>query len=322
MTDPNDLLTVEVNESLEGQRVDRVVSLLLEVSRSVANEIIEDGLVRLAGRAITKPSIRVERGQMLELPSRVAPAEMVSDSSVDLDVVHCDDDVIVVNKPAGLVVHPGAGVSMGTLVQGLLARYPEIVEVGERGRPGIVHRLDKGTSGLLMVARSVAAYETLTEQLRHRTVGRHYWALVHGRPQSQEGVIDAPIGRSLRHPTRQTVRQDGKEARTSYEVLERFGADDTPESQPSIALLQFVLETGRTHQIRVHADAIGLPLVGDDRYGAQPVPEAIAPVDRPLLHARYLGFEHPNGEWMEFMAALPSDFTEVLGRLGSTLASE
>ena len=313
---------VDVNESLEGQRIDRVVSLLLEVSRSVANELIEAGQVTISGEVVTKPSVRVAMGQVLTVPSEIAPAEMAEDPSVDVDVVYSDDDVIVVNKPAGLVVHPGAGVSMGTLVQGLLARYPELTGVGERGRPGIVQRLDKGTSGLLMVARSAQAYETLTDQLRHRTVGRHYWALVHGQPQSQEGVIDAPIGRSLRHPTRQTVRQDGKEARTSYEVLERFGAGDQDQATPSLALLQFVLETGRTHQIRVHADAIGLPLVGDDRYGEVPVPEAIAPVVRPLLHARHLGFEHPNGEWMEFMAPLATDFAAVLRRLGSTAASE
>ena len=321
MTEPSELLSVEVNESLEGQRVDRVVSLLLEVSRSVANEIVDAGQVSLAGRVVSKPSARVELGQMLQLPSEVAPVEMQSDPSVALDVVFEDDDVVVVNKPAGLVVHPGAGVSMGTLVQGLLARYPEIVTVGERGRPGIVHRLDKGTSGLLMVARSESAYSSLTEQLRHRTVGRHYWALVHGQPQSNEGVIDAPIGRSLRHPTRQTVRQDGKEAQTSYEVLERFEPEDDDSSTPDLALLQFVLQTGRTHQIRVHADAIGLPLVGDDRYGAIQVPDLIAPVDRPMLHARHLGFEHPNGEWMEFTAALASDFADVLHRLGSTIAN-
>lgn len=321
MSDHGEALSVEVNESLEGQRVDRVVSLLLEVSRSVANEIIDAGQVRLAGRVVAKPSVRVELGQVLELPSEVAPAEMQADSSVVLDVVFEDDDVIVVNKPAGLVVHPGAGVSMGTLVQGLLARYPEIASVGERGRPGIVHRLDKGTSGLLMVARSDAAYAALTEQLRQRTVGRHYWALVHGQPQSHEGVIDAPIGRSLRHPTRQTVRQDGKEAQTSYEVLERFGPEDEDDSASELALLQFVLQTGRTHQIRVHADAIGLPLLGDDRYGGVPVPAEVGPVDRPMLHARHLGFEHPNGEWMEFTAGLASDFADVLHRLGSSLAN-
>ena len=314
------ILSVDVNESLEGQRIDRVVSLLLEVSRSVANELIEAGQVTISGRTVTKPSVRVAMGQVLTIPSEIAPAEMAADPSVEIDEVYSDDHVIVVNKPAGLVVHPGAGVSMGTLVQGLVSRYPEIMGVGERGRPGIVHRLDKGTSGLLMVARSSEAYETLTDQLRRRTVGRHYWALVHGQPQSHEGIIDAPIGRSLRHPTRQTVRQDGKEARTSYEVLERFGDED--QTTPSLALLQFVLETGRTHQIRVHADAIGLPLVGDDRYGEVPVPEAIAPVERPLLHARYLGFEHPNGEYMEFMAPIAVDFADVLTRLGSTAASE
>ncbi|MFW2380806.1 MAG: RluA family pseudouridine synthase [Acidimicrobiales bacterium] len=312
-------LSLEVADSLDGQRIDRVLSLLLEVSRAAANEVLAAGQVTVDGVVVTKPSQRVVLGQQLSIPSTVESHDVVADASVDVEVVFADEHVIVVNKPSGLVVHPGAGVSMGTLVQGLLARYPGLADVGERGRPGIVHRLDRGTSGLLMVARSQPAYLQLTDQLRNRTVGRHYLALVHGEPQSHEGVIDAPIGRSLRHPTRQTVRADGKPARTSYEVLERFGVEVAGEP---LALLRFVLETGRTHQIRVHADAIGLPLVGDDRYGNLPVPSVVAPLARPMLHARYLGFQHPTGEWMEFTREVPKDFSDVLDRLGSTAGSE
>jgi 23S rRNA pseudouridine1911/1915/1917 synthase len=310
-----ELLSLEVGESLDGQRIDRVVSLLLEVSRTSANELLAQGRIEVDGSVITKPSSKVMLGQRLRMPSSVEAAVLAADPSVDLDVVYADADVIVVNKPSGLVVHPGAGVPTGTLVQGLLARYPDMSGVGQPGRPGIVHRLDKGTSGLLMIARSAAAYDSLTDQLRNRTVGRQYLALVHGVPRSNEGVIDAPIGRSLRHPTRQTIRSDGKPARTSYEVVERFEED---LAGGPLALLQFVLETGRTHQIRVHADAIGLPLVGDDRYGGVAVPRLLHEVDRPLLHARYLGFEHPTGEWMEFTSELPADFSDALRRLGST----
>ncbi len=308
-------LSLEVGEALDGQRIDRVVSLLLETSRTSANELLSQGRIEVDGAVVTKPSLKVALGQQLSMPSSVEAAELAADPSVELDVVYADADVIVVDKPSGLVVHPGAGVPTGTIVQGLLARYPNMVGVGQRGRPGIVHRLDKGTSGLLMIARSQVAYDSLTSQLRDRTVGRQYWALVHGVPRSHEGVIDAPIGRSLRHPTRQTIRSDGKPARTSYEVVERFEED---MAGGPFALLKFVLETGRTHQIRVHADAIGLPLVGDDRYGGVGVPELFQGVHRPLLHARYLGFEHPSGEWMEFTSELPDDFSDALRRLGSS----
>ncbi len=311
-----ELITLEVSETLDGQRIDRVISIALEVSRSMANELLAAGLVTIAGRVVTKPSIRVEIGQVVELPPEPAPTDLQPDPSVVLDVVFADDDVLVVNKPAGLVVHPGAGVSTGTLVQGVLAAYPHVAGIGERDRPGIVHRLDKGTSGLLMVALSERAYGSLTDQLRSRSVGREYRALVHGLPQSNEGIVDAPIGRSLRHPTRQTVRADGKPARTSYEVLERFEAAD-------VTLMKFVLETGRTHQIRVHADAIEHPLVGDDRYGSVPTPESVGSVERPLLHAGYLGFEHPGSlEWVEFDSDLPEDFSSVLARLESIPAGE
>ncbi len=307
-------LTIDVPQSLAGQRIDRVVALLLEVSRNVANEVLTEELVSVDGAVVVKPSFRVELGQVVTMPATVEPTEIEPDHSVDVDVVFEDEHVIVVDKPAGLVVHPGAGVATGTLVQGVLACYPEIASVGQRGRPGIVHRLDKGTSGLLMVARSPLAYTSLTEQLRDRLVKRRYLALVQGEPQSQHGVIDAPIGRSLRHPTRQAVRPDGKHARTAYEVLERFDLEGS-----ALALLRFELETGRTHQIRVHADAIGIPLVGDDRYGDRRPP--VVEVQRPLLHAMTLGFERPLGEWSEFTSPLPDDFTRVLRRLGSSFPS-
>ncbi len=300
-------ITVDVTEAVVGQRIDRVVSLLLEVSRSVATDLIAGGEVLLDGVVPSKPSVRLEAGQSMVMPEHVVAQAIEADPTVTLAIRFVDDHVIVVDKPAGLVVHPGAGVHSGTLAQGILAQFPEVVEVGEPARPGIVHRLDRGTSGLLVVARSARSYESLTGQLRSRTVAREYRALVYGLPAANEGIIDAPIGRSLRHPTRQTVRADGKAARTAYTVLERFEAAD-------VAFVSFQLETGRTHQIRVHSDAVGHPLVGDDRYGAIRSPHTvIRSATRPFLHAVSLGFEHPDsGEWMEFESPLPADLSELL----------
>lgn len=301
---------IEITTALAGERIDRLVSLALEVSRARATALVSSGRVTIDGAQVTKPSIRVEIGQVVRLPARDEPTALAGEPSVELDVRFADPDVVVIDKEAGQVVHPGSGVDHGTLVQGLLARYPEMAGVGQHDRPGIVHRLDKGTSGLLMVARSELAYEGLVEQLRTRQVAREYIGLVHGLPAAREGLIDAPIGRSLRHPTRQTVRTDGKQARTFYTVEERF--DDA-----GVALVRFRLETGRTHQIRVHADAIGHPLVGDDRYGsvhsAHPI---LVGAERLFLHARLLGFTHPvNSEWLEFTSELPDDLEALLGRL-------
>jgi 23S rRNA pseudouridine1911/1915/1917 synthase len=227
-----------------------------------------------------------------------------ADPSVVVDVVYEDADVLVVDKPPGLVVHPGAGNQTGTLVNGLLARYPEIASVGDPGRPGIVHRLDKGTSGLLVVARSPAAYTALVEQLGRRSVGRRYTTLVWGRPEPAAGVIDAPVGRSARDPTRMTVSSRGRDARTHYHVERVF------RTPAVVSLLDCRLETGRTHQVRVHLAAIHHPVVGDGRYGGKREPIA---AQRPLLHARALSFAHPaTGVRVEVESALPDDLQAVL----------
>jgi 23S rRNA pseudouridine1911/1915/1917 synthase len=207
----------------------------------------------------------------------------VADPAIEVVVRHEDDDLIIVAKPAGLVVHPGAGHADGTLVNGLLARYPEIADVGDPARPGIVHRLDRDTSGLLVVARSAAAYDGLVAMLADHDVERRYDALVWGVPESPRGVIDAPIGRSIRRPTRMSVREGGRSARTAYEVVDTF-------REPDVALLECRLETGRTHQIRVHLLAIGHPVVGDAAYGGQ---RPGLTLDRPFLHAGGLAFAHP-----------------------------
>jgi len=222
-------------------------------------------------------------------------------------VVFADDDLIVVDKPAGLVVHPGAGNPAGTLVQGLLARFPEVAAVGDPQRPGIVHRLDKGTSGLLLVARSPVAYAALVAQLAEHQVSRGYQALVWGELDADRGLVDAPIGRSARTRTRMTVSATGKQARTRYEVLATY------HDPVVVSRLECRLETGRTHQIRVHLAAIDHPVVGDARYGGA---RASLVVGRPWLHAAALELAHPvSGEPLSFHSALPPELTEVLDRL-------
>ncbi len=297
-----------IPEALSGERIDRVVALIADLSRKEAVDLITGGGVLVDGRRPDKPSVRVEADSAvtIDVPERQAAPSI--DASVAVQVVHVDDSVIVVDKPAGLVVHPGSGVTQGTLVNGLLARFPEIGTVGDHDRPGIVHRLDRGTSGLLMVARNDDAYRSLVEQLAARTVSRRYLTLVQGLVESDSGLIDAPLGRSSRNVTKRAVVADGRPARTRYEVLRRLPRSDC-------TLLECRLETGRTHQIRAHLAAIGHPVVGDERYGG---PRAVGgdTVHRPFLHAAHLGFVHPDtGREQRFDSALPAELTALLDRL-------
>jgi 23S rRNA pseudouridine1911/1915/1917 synthase len=292
--------------SLDGERVDRAVALLTGWSRADVQLLVERGDVLVDGSEVGK-SHRLRTGNVVELLAEPAiDAPPGPEPDVAVDVRHADDDVIVVAKPAGLVVHPGAGHGHGTLVNGLLAHYPEIASVGEQMRPGIVHRLDRDTSGLLVVARTDRAYEQLIEQLAARTMERQYIALVWGRPSSPRGVIDAPIGRSETRRPRMAVRDAGRPARTAYDVQESF-------ADPLTSLVYCRLETGRTHQIRVHLAAIGHPVVGDGTYGGKR--DRIA-LDRPFLHAAVLGFEHPStGEHVRFEEPLPPELIAVLTAL-------
>jgi 23S rRNA pseudouridine1911/1915/1917 synthase len=296
--------------ALDGERLDRVVSLITGISRSGAAELVAGGGVLLDGAVATSGKGRVHEGQQVEVVGSlpVVDHRPEGDPSVHLQVVHEDDDVIVVDKPEGLVVHPGPGNEGGTLVNGLLARYPEIAGVGEELRPGIVHRLDKGTSGLLVVARSARAYDSLTAQLASRRAGRQYAALVWGIPEVASGLVDAPIGRSPRDPLRMAVVADGKEARTRYDVRKTF-------TEPvEAALIECRLETGRTHQIRVHLLAIGHPVVGDPVYTGIVRQGIDAP--RPMLHAERLSFLHPADDRpMTFSSPWPEDLLAVLAGL-------
>ncbi len=302
-------MRAEVPANLAGERVDRVVALLTGLSRAAVAGLVARGGVRLDGAAVGARSQRVEAGQVLEVdvPEAGAVEPVEPDPGVAVSVVHVDDHVLVVDKAAGVVVHPGAGVRSGTLVHGLLARFPELAGVGDPARPGIVHRLDAGTSGLLVVARTPEAHDALIAALAGRTVERSYRALVRGHPDPPRGVVDAPIGRSPRDRTRMAVAAAGREARTGYEVLERY------REPAEVALLACRLETGRTHQIRVHLAAIGHPVVGDDRYGgARGEPR----LDRPFLHAARLAFRHPvTGEALAFESPLPDDLAAVLAAL-------
>jgi 23S rRNA pseudouridine1911/1915/1917 synthase len=296
-----------VPEALAGERLDRALSLLSGWTRSEVQALIEAGDVLVDGARVAK-SRKLVTDEVIELLAEPTPPGLpAADPSVAVTVRYEDDDVVVVAKPAGLVVHPGAGHADGTLVNGLLARYPEIAAVGDPARPGIVHRLDRDTSGLLAVARSQAAYDGLVEMLAAHDVERRYVALVWGTPDAARGVIDAPIGRSVRRPTRMSVREGGRAARTAYEVV---GAYRTPE----VSLLECRLETGRTHQIRVHLQAIGHPVVGDAAYGGS---RPALTLDRPFLHAGGLAFTHPvTGAPVRVEEELAPELAEVLAALG------
>ena len=307
-------LSEELPDALDGERLDRVVAMLASCSRSEAADVLSGGSVQVDGRTITKASHRVVAGNRVTVaidPAR-PPVSVHADTEVEFTVIHTDDDVIVIDKPAGLVVHPGPGHQGSTLVHGLLARFPDLDPaggnvVGEPERPGLVHRLDRGTSGLLVVARTPDAYESLVSQLSTHTVERVYTALVWRHPDHAHGVIDAPVGRSRRDPLKMTVAVDGRPARTHYDV------DATYTAPIEAALLTCRLETGRTHQIRVHLSSIGHPVVGDPLYGGA---RQSFPMPRPFLHARELAFVHPGtGDLVTFTSPLPDDLAEVLERL-------
>jgi len=306
---------VELPDALDGQRVDRVVALVAEVSRSAAADLLTTGRVLIDGAPAERASQKVAAGSRLVIRVAHTDRTLVAEPEVAVPVLHADDAVVVVDKPAGMVVHPGSGVHHGTLVHGLLARFPELVTVGPEDRPGIVHRLDKGTSGLLMVARTAAARESLAAQLQAHTVDREYLALVLGEVGSERGVIDAPLGRSQSNALRRAVVTSGRPARTSYEVAHRFPA--VPD-RPPLTLVRCRLETGRTHQIRAHLEAIGHPVVGDETYRGQHRRPALDPgPGRPFLHAGLLGFDHPvSGRRLRFASPLPSDLAAVLTGLG------
>ena len=300
-------LTVEPNAS--GCRIDRwLAERLAAVSRERLKALIDDGRVRVGGR-VPKPAYRLRGGEDVEVDIPPPAPETLLPEPIALDVVYEDDHVLVVDKPPGMVVHPGAGHARGTLASAVLAHAPATAGVGGARRPGVVHRLDKGTSGLLVIAKTALAYESLTRQLAARTVSRRYVAVTVGRVRRPEGVVDTPIGRHPHDRVRMAVRPtgSGKPAVTRYRILERFSHHTYVEAR---------LETGRTHQIRVHMASLGHPIVGDELYGRGASVKPPIVFEGHALHAAALAFVHPVTEKrMEFTASLPPRMEQLLSHL-------
>ena len=306
-----EVLDLIVPSTLEGLRIDRALSLLTGLSRSEAHDVLVGGAVTINEKVVVKPSSALVAGQHLVVVLPPAASDDVTpDSSVVIDVALDDEDFVVVNKLPGQVVHPGAGHREGTLVAGLLARYPQIAALSAEGlcdpsRPGIVHRLDKGTSGLLVVAKTPEGFTNLSHQLAERTMQRTYMGMVQGHVDEERGVVDAPLGRSTRTPTLMSVRSDGRPARTGYEVVTRV------EKPNAMTLLRLRLETGRTHQIRVHLATIGHPIVNDLRYGHRR--DQRLDEERFFLHSTTLAFTHPRThERVSTHAPLPADLAALV----------
>ncbi|GCE76756.1 RluA family pseudouridine synthase [Cellulomonas biazotea] len=301
-----------VPDGLAGERVDAALSRLLGLSRTRAAEIAAAGGVRVDGREVGKSDRLVAGGWLeVELPdprAESAPA-VVPEPVPGMRIVHDDDDVVVVDKPVGVAAHPSPGWTGPTVVGALAATGYRISTSGAAERQGVVHRLDVGTSGLMVVAKSEHAYTVLKRAFKERTVEKVYHALVQGHPEPTTGTIDASIGRHPSADWKFAVVADGKPSVTHYEVLEML---------PSASLVEVHLETGRTHQIRVHFAALRHPCVGDLTYGADPTLAARARLSRQWLHAVRLGFEHPGtGEWLEVTSEYPQDLADALDTLGA-----
>ncbi len=306
------VVEVVVPIELNGDRADKVLSALLDSSRSTARSIIDNGGAAAHGTPV-KPAEKLKAGTVLRVEIPVVEVDMQPEEDVPFDVIHIDDDIIVVDKPAGVVVHPGSGRSTGTLVNGLMARYPDIVGVGQEDRWGIVHRLDRDTSGLLVVARSNTAYDRLIDMMKSREVSRRYLTVVQGLFTNTLGTIEAPIGRDPQNPTRMHVTRSGRPARTHYRRLAGWDSRDA-------SLLSVDLDTGRTHQIRVHLRSIGHQILGDGVYGRRGV---TGDPGRPWLHARELSFKHPTtADQLSFVSGLPDDLSDSLVVLGEPANGE
>lgn len=307
-------LSFDVRPAEAGDRLDVVLAQHIDRSRTACATMIKRGLVRVDGR-VAKAARAVEAGQHVDadVPAAVRPS--AAPETIPISIVYEDRDLCVVDKPAGMATHPAPGSTRGTLVNALLAKLGPLPSINGVLRPGIVHRLDKQTSGLLVVAKSDRGMRGLSEAIAARRVKRGYDAIVWGVPKSRTGTIDAPIGRDAVVRTRFAVRPEGRPAVTHFRVCERFKADASAEA----ALLDVRLETGRTHQIRVHCAAIGHPIVGDSTYAAGRSRLGVA---RQMLHAARLAFDHPvTRKALKFDSAWPDDFDDLVERLRRGLAT-
>ena len=297
------VVVYNVDKANKGVRIDKFISTVNEeMSRTQVQQLIKEDHVKVNDQPV-KTNYKCQEGDEVAV-SIPEPVELnIEAEDMDLDIYYEDEDVLVVNKPKGMVVHPAPGHTSGTLVNGLMAHCKDLSGINGVMRPGIVHRIDKDTSGLLMVAKNDMAHESLVDQLVEKSVTRKYTAIVHGVIQHSHGTIDAPIGRDKKDRQSQAVTPDGKNAVTHFEVLERFN---------DFTLVECQLETGRTHQIRVHMKYIGYPLAGDPKYG----PKKTLDIGGQALHAGVLGFVHPRTkEYMEFNAPLPEYFAQLINHL-------
>jgi len=296
-----------ITEQDAGKRLDVFLTENWESagSRSDVQRAIKSGDVSVDEKIATRVSSKVSTGQTIQIRLADSPVEPLTvPANISLNVVYEDEDIAVIDKPVGMTVHPGAGHVDDTLANAAVHRWPQISGIGEPDRPGIVHRLDRDTSGLMVIALSQRAYEKLSEMIRDREITRIYSALVHGVPKNSEGVVDAPIGRSPHGRTRQAVREDGRPSRTHYRVEYELG---------DYAYLEVRLETGRMHQIRVHMDAIGHPVIGDQTYGRR---KNLPNLNRQFLHASKLEFAHPvSGEPISVSSEIPDDLKRALDTL-------
>jgi 23S rRNA pseudouridine1911/1915/1917 synthase len=311
------ILSFHVTESEAGARLDAYLAeRIIDWSRSRIKRLIEDGDVLVAGRT-SKPSYKLRAGDAVEVELSAPPPAEFPPEDIPLEIVHEDDDIIIVDKPSGLVVHPAAGVSSGTLANALVYHFETLSRRAGAVRPGIVHRLDRDTSGLIVVAKTEAAHENLADQFRAREVFKSYVALVHGRVTQERGRIEAAIARDPRNRTRMAVVQGGRPALSLYSVRRRY---------QRFTLLDVEIKTGRTHQIRVHLEWLKHPVVGDAIYGGgrdKTVPDTrlrarINALGRQFLHAEQLGFRHPRtGEALRFKSPLPRALADLLVELES-----
>ncbi len=299
-------MEIIVEESNQGIRLDTFINQIdSNISRSLAQKLINDGRI-LVNQNASKVSYKVKLNDSISIPddANSTSSEGIIKEDIPIDVLYEDDDILVVNKPKNMVVHPGSGVNSGTLVNAIVGKY-DLSDGSEDFRPGIIHRLDKDTTGCLVVAKNNTAHDKIAKQIQDRTTKKIYIALVKGIISENKGVIDMPIGRSKTDRKKMEATKDGKEAHTEFTVLERY--------KEGYTLVEVILKTGRTHQIRVHMSKIGHPVVGDSTYSSGKNPFG---VDSQMLHSHILGFKHPTtGEYVEFEAPLPEYFLKVLKTL-------